>query len=118
MGGGAANSSNNNCGVNNAVCWRPVFVNFPVCVFVLLRGVEKEAHTQNGLGKTPRRSCRNRVSLDGFTFRPGICLFQILRNFALALADNVRFIIMEGGRRLKASNTPLMRRELVHFSSA
>ena len=38
-------------GVNNVVCWRPVFLTFPVCVFVLLRGVEKEAQTQSGLGK-------------------------------------------------------------------
>ena len=28
-----------NWGSNNAVCWRPVFKTFPVCVFVLLRGV-------------------------------------------------------------------------------
>ena len=40
-----------NWGVNNAVCWRPVFLTFSVCVFVLLRGVEKEAQTQSGLGK-------------------------------------------------------------------
>ena len=28
-----------------------VFKTFPVSVFVLLRGVEKEAHTQSSLGK-------------------------------------------------------------------
>ena len=37
--------------VNNVVCWRPVLKTVPVCVFVLLRGVEKEAQTQSGLGK-------------------------------------------------------------------
>ena len=26
-------------GVNNVVCWRPVFKTFPVCVFVLLKVV-------------------------------------------------------------------------------
>ena len=36
---------------NNVVCWRPVFKAFPVCVFVLLRGVEREAQTQSGLEK-------------------------------------------------------------------
>ena len=30
----------------------PFFLTFPVCVFVLLRGVEEEAQTQSGLGKT------------------------------------------------------------------
>ena len=28
----------------------PLCLTFPVCVFVLLRGVEKEAQTQSGLG--------------------------------------------------------------------
>ena len=36
--------------ITTAVCWRLVFQTFPVCVFVLLRGVEKEAQTQSGLG--------------------------------------------------------------------
>ena len=36
-------------GVNGVVCWRPVLFTFPVCVFVLLRGVEKHARTQSDL---------------------------------------------------------------------
>ncbi len=36
--------------ITTAVCWRLVFQTFPVCVFVLLSSVEKEAQTQRGLG--------------------------------------------------------------------
>ena len=42
-------------GFNNVVCWQPVFLTFPVCVSVLLRGVEKVAQTQSGLGKELKR---------------------------------------------------------------